>query len=71
MGLLQDDEKARDWERTIKTVVNLTPIVKQFPIVMPLVLRIPEWLMKHVSPDLHRVLVLHKVSDGRSRASCS
>lgn len=61
-GLLRDDEKARDWKATVKTVVELTPLVKQIPLVMPLVLKVPEWVMRRVSADLNRVLVMHKVS---------
>lgn len=60
-GLLYDDERAKDWKQTLKTVIELTPIVKQIPLVMPLVLRVPAWLMAIVSRDLNRVLTLHKV----------
>ena len=60
-GLLRDEQKARDWKATIQMVVELTPVVKQFPLVMPLVLRVPVWVMRWVSPDLNRVLVMHKV----------
>ena len=60
-GMLQNVEQAKDWERTIKTVVELTPIVKQIPLVMPFVLHVPTWLMGIISQDLLRVLMLHKV----------
>ena len=60
-GLLKDEQKAKDWKATIKMVVELTPVVKQIPLVMPLVLRVPGWVMRWVSPDLNRVLVMHKV----------
>ena len=61
-GLLKDDEKAKNWKATIKMVVELTPLVKQIPVVMPLVLRVPAWLMRSMSPSLNRVLVMHMVS---------
>jgi len=60
-GLLRDTERAKQWEATIKTVVELTPLVKQFPVVMPLVLRAPGWVMERLSPELNRVLVMHRV----------
>lgn len=60
-GLLQDEERARDWKATIKMVVELTPLVKQIPLVMPLVLRVPIWLMRWASPELNRVLIMHQV----------
>ena len=60
-GLLRDEQKAKDWKATIKMVVELTPVVKQIPLVMPLVLRVPGWVMRWASPDLNRVLVMHRV----------
>jgi len=64
-GLLKDEEAAKNWKATIKTVVELTPVVKQIPAVMLFVLRVPEWAMRRVSKDLNRVLVMHKVRCGR------
>lgn len=61
VGLLRDEQKARNWKATVEMVIELTPVVKQFPLVMPLVLSIPEWVMRPVSPALNRVLVMHKV----------
>lgn len=60
-GLLRDEQKARNWKATVGMVVELTPVVKQITLVMPLVLSTPEWLMRQVSPALNRVLVMHKV----------
>ena len=60
-GLLAEEQKAKDWKATIKTVVELTPVVKQIPLLMPLVLKVPVWAMRWVSEDLNRVLVMHNV----------
>lgn len=60
-GLLRDEQKSRNWKATVGMVVELTPMVKQFPLVMPLVLSTPEWVMRLVSPAVNRVLVMHKV----------
>ena len=61
-GLLKDVERAQNWKKTLRTVVELTPIIKQVPSIMPLVLHLPAWLVRGVSIDLWRVLILHKVS---------
>ena len=60
-GLLDDDQRRKNWQRTIEQVVELTPLVKQFPFFMPFVLKVPGWLMQIVSSDLNLVLLMHKV----------
>lgn len=60
-GLLDDGRRRKDWQDTIAEVVELTPLVKQFPSFMPLVLRVPEWLMRIVSPKMNLILLMHKV----------
>ncbi|KAI4093907.1 MAG: hypothetical protein LQ339_007589 [Xanthoria mediterranea] len=59
-GLLENAHRRREWQETISQVVELTPLVKQFPSFMPFVLRVPGWLMRVVSPKMNRVLVMHK-----------
>ena len=61
-GLLNDKERAAEWARTLDTVVELVPLIKQIPSVMPLALRLPLWLVQTISPALGRVLKLHEVS---------
>ena len=61
MGLLHDVGRAIEWKQTIRAVVELTPLVKQFPLVMPMVLHLPQWLVRAFSPDLNRILIMHKV----------
>ena len=60
-GLLDDDERRRDWQKTVAKVTELTPIVKQFPFFMPFVLKVPGWLMQIISSDVSLVLLMHKV----------
>ncbi|MCJ1289196.1 hypothetical protein MMC34_000728 [Xylographa carneopallida] len=60
MGLLHDVGRAIEWKQTIRAVVELTPLVKQFPLVMPMVLHLPQWLVRAFSPDLNRILIMHK-----------
>ncbi|KAL9129093.1 MAG: hypothetical protein Q9217_002365 [Psora testacea] len=59
-GLLDDGQRRKDWQSTIDKVVELTPVVKQFPFFMPFVLKVPNWFMRIVSPDTNRVLLMHK-----------
>ncbi|KAL8911363.1 MAG: hypothetical protein Q9171_003457 [Xanthocarpia ochracea] len=59
-GLLDDARRRQDWQETIAQVVELTPLVKQFPFFMPFVLKVPGWLMQILSPKMNRVLLMHK-----------
>ncbi|KAL9634071.1 MAG: hypothetical protein Q9204_003151 [Flavoplaca sp. TL-2023a] len=59
-GLLDDSRRRQDWQETIAQVVELTPLVKQFPFFMPFVLKVPGWLMQILSPKMNRVLLMHK-----------
>ena len=60
-GLLDDDKRRKDWQKTLAKVIELTPIVKQFPFVMPFVLKVPGWLMRIISSEMNLVLLMHKV----------
>ena len=60
-GLLDDDDRRKDWQKTIEKVVELTPIVKQFPYFMPFMLKVPERVMRIVSSDMSLILLMHKV----------
>lgn len=59
-GLLDEEGRRQDWYDTIVKVVELTPLVKQFPAFMPFTLKVPGWLMAVVSPRLNLVLRMHK-----------
>ncbi|CAL8576589.1 hypothetical protein XPA_002464 [Xanthoria parietina] len=59
-GLLENAHRRREWQETISQVVELTPLVKQFPFFMPFVLKVPGWLMGVLSPKMNRVLLMHK-----------
>ncbi len=62
-GLLDDHERRKNWQDTIGKVVELTPVVKQFPLFMPFVLKVPGWVMEIVSPEMNLILLMHKVRD--------
>ncbi|KAL9100151.1 MAG: hypothetical protein Q9163_004436, partial [Psora crenata] len=70
-GLLDNVERAREWDRTLKTVVELTPLVKQFPLFMPLILHLPGWLVEPISPALNLVLRMHRRMQRRAHKACA
>ncbi|MCJ1312339.1 hypothetical protein MMC25_006013 [Agyrium rufum] len=69
LGLLTDPERAEDWKQTLRAVVELTPLVKQMTWIMPVVLKVKPWVVKLFSPDLARVLVMHRgMQDSAAKA---
>ena len=60
-GLLDDEQRRKDWQKTVGKVVELTPLVKQFPFFMPFVLKVPGWIMRIISSDMNLILLMHKV----------
>lgn len=59
--LLQDDQAALEWQRTIKAVAILTPLAKQFPWIIPLALKCPLWPLQMIVPDLARIVKARRV----------
>ncbi|KAK3171959.1 hypothetical protein OEA41_004043 [Lepraria neglecta] len=62
-GLLDDEQRRKDWQKTVEKVVELTPLVKQFPFFMPFVLKVPGWIMRIVSSDMNLILLMHKTDE--------
>ena len=60
-GVLDDEQRRKDWKRTISKIVELTPIIKQYPFFMPFMLKVPPRLLGMVSSDLNLVLLMRKV----------
>ncbi|KAL8729123.1 MAG: hypothetical protein Q9166_004954 [cf. Caloplaca sp. 2 TL-2023] len=58
MNLLNDEQGAADWWRTIQTVAILTPLVKQFTWIFPLALKLPLILLRYLVPDLAKIMAL-------------
>ncbi|KAL8933993.1 MAG: hypothetical protein Q9216_006123 [Gyalolechia sp. 2 TL-2023] len=63
MNLLEDSGRALDWKMTIDAIASLTPLIKQFPWIIPLVRKIPLLLLRAVSPKLTRILSLQAEMD--------
>ena len=60
-GLIEEDQKAYEWKRTIKAVAILTPLIKQFTWITPMALKLPLGSLRLVAPDLARIAALHRV----------
>ncbi|KAL8882352.1 MAG: hypothetical protein Q9198_000640 [Flavoplaca austrocitrina] len=58
MNLLEDPDIASDWKLTINAIASLTPLIKQFPWIIPMVRRIPAWFLRATLPKLERLLSL-------------
>jgi hypothetical protein len=61
MDLLGDEQRAKNWQRTIKAVAILTPLVKQFTWIIPIALKLPLGPLRLIVPDLARIVALHRV----------
>ena len=61
MGLQDDETRAEDWNRTIRAVAKLTPLLKHFPWMIGFVQKLPVNLVRVIMPDLARLLQLHCV----------
>ena len=62
MNLLEDPQRAKNWRRTIEAIASLTPMIKQFPWLIPIVRRLPHMFLRGVAPRLARLLSLQTVS---------
>ncbi|KAL9634621.1 MAG: hypothetical protein Q9164_003980 [Protoblastenia rupestris] len=60
MHLLQNEEYAREWQKTIAAVAFLTPIAKQFPWLIPTALKFPVGFWTTVAPPLGRIVELNR-----------
>lgn len=71
MNLLEDSEIASNWKLTINAIASLTPLIKQFPWIIPVVRRIPGWFLRTILPKLERLLSLQEVGAlSRSIPAC-
>ena len=61
LDLLGDEQKAKNWQRTIAAVALLTPIAKQFPWLIPAALKLPAKFWVTIAPPLRRIVALNRV----------
>lgn len=68
IGLLQDEEKAEDWQKTISALAFLTALVKQAPWLIIFAKSLPVRLWMRFAPRLGRVIRLSKVDAASEQA---
>ena len=61
LHLLKDEEKAKDWQKTIAALAMLTALVKQAPWLIPIALKLSVGLWMMVAPPLGRIVRLNRV----------
>jgi len=62
LHLLQNEENAKEWQKTIAAVALLTGIVKQFPSLIPVALKLSVEYWMTIAPPLGRIVRLNRVS---------
>lgn len=61
-SLQKSVEDAKRWHETIEAVGKITPLVKQFPWVIPVAKKLPSTIVDFFLPALGRLLSYHFVS---------
>ena len=62
LDLLESDQAAINWQKTIKAIATLTPLIKQFTWIIPVALKLPLGLVQLVHRDIARIAALHWVT---------
>lgn len=60
-GLQGNNEGLEDWAETLRMVGAVFPLLRQFPFLIKVALKVPLWIFQLVVPVLSRFLELHKV----------
>ena len=60
-NIQNNERRAEEWNRTMRTVTKVTPFVKQFPWIINIALKLPIGLVHSIMPNLTGVLQLHHV----------
>lgn len=63
LNLLKDEEKAREWQRTIAALAMLTSLVRQAPWLITIALKLSVGFWMTIAPPLGRIVRLNRVSD--------
>ena len=61
LDLLSDPQKAREWIGMTRTIQGSTPLVKQFPWILPWSEKLPLPVVKVFNPDLAKMLTFNTV----------
>lgn len=60
LGMLDDDERAADWTRTLDALVQMTTFVKQFPWLVTLMRTLPNSWLESIDPDTAGIMKLEQ-----------
>jgi hypothetical protein len=60
-GMLHDPDFAKDWVDEIAAPSELSHLVKQFPLIVPLFRFVPRQIVKKVAPSIHRLYSIQEV----------
>ena len=63
LDLQRASQKAEDWRRTMGALPQITPLIKQFPWIVTVAMKLPKIILHFAVPHLARLLALHRVSD--------
>lgn len=61
-GYLEDYKAAKEWHDTIAAIAKMTTLLKQFPWLLGIAMKMPVSVIELLSPALARLLKLHSVS---------
>lgn len=64
---LSDVKRQFEWQRTLSTIEELTPLIKQMHFLVPLIDRIPSRVLRTLAPGMARVFAVREVW---AHASC-
>jgi hypothetical protein len=69
--LLDNQQRTRDWKKTVCAVAGLTPFAKQFPWLIPTALGLQISLLRIIAPDLSKIVELQRqaISPGSATRS--
>ena len=65
MDLLNNESRTEEWNRMMRTVTKVTPLVKQFPWIINIARKLPIGVAHSIIPNLTGVLQLHRVGSFR------
>ncbi|KAL9092331.1 MAG: hypothetical protein Q9165_004505 [Trypethelium subeluteriae] len=71
LHLLDDEDAARKWRKTIGALAFLTPLVKQLPWLIPFALRLPVAFWNVMAPSLAHIMAFHREMRRQADAALS
>jgi cytochrome P450 len=60
LGCQADKTVAESWFATTNSLPRITPLVKQFPWIVAIALKVPLWVIRVILPDIALLVLLHR-----------